>query len=117
ARLLLGAPRPFLGPRPLRARPVDKTRALGAVLLVRVVLLAAGELARRDVLAPTAGELRRPVGLLTDLDDAIDGAVEEGAVVGDDDHRAAQSRHEALEPVEAGEVEVVGGFVEQEDVE
>ena len=111
ARLLLGAPRAFLRPRPLRARPVDETRTLGPVLLVRLVLLAARQLARGHVLAPTTCELRRPVRLLTDLHDAIDRAVEEGAVVGDDDHRADQSCHEALEPIEAGEV------VEQEDVE
>ena len=117
ARLLLGAPRAFLRPRPLRARPVDETRALRPVLLVRLVLLAARQLARRHVLAPTTCELRRPVRLLTDLHDAIDRAVEEGAVVGDDDHRADQSGHKALEPVEAGEVEVVGGLVEQEDAE
>ena len=32
-------------------------------------------------------------------------------------HRRVQAEHEPLQPVEAVEVEVVGGLVEQEDVE
>ena len=117
-RLLLRAARARFRPRPLGARPLDQTVALGAVLLVRLVLLARGPgPAPATYVAPAAGVLGGPMRLLADLDDAVDGAVEEGAVVRDDDDRAGQTGHEALEPVEAGEVEVVGGLVEQEHVE
>ena len=57
------------------------------------------------------------MGLLVQLEDAGDGAVQEGAVVRDDDGRARQPGDEPLQPVQAGEVEVVGGLVEEEDVE
>ena len=55
--------------------------------------------------------------MLLELEDAIHGTVEERAVVRDHDHRAGRVVHESLEPVEAREVEVVGGLVEEEDVE
>jgi hypothetical protein len=58
------------------------------------------------------------VGVLVELEHRRDRPVEEGPVVGDDDHAA---RHlvdeEPLEPVEAGEVEVVRRLVEQQHVE
>ena len=42
--------------------------------------------------------------------------VEEGAVVADDEHGAAEAREAALEPGDGVEVEVVGGLVEEEQV-
>jgi hypothetical protein len=55
--------------------------------------------------------------MLLQLHDAIDGLVEEGPVVADDDHAAGQPVEEAFQSVQAREVEVVGGLVEQEHVE
>src|SRR5207248_2706569 len=52
-----------------------------------------------------------------ELDYARDGPVEEGAVVRDNHDRAGMRRERALEPGQAGEVEIVRGLVEQEDVE
>ena len=69
------------------------------------------------VVAPAAAVLRRPARPFVELDDARDGAVEKGTVVGDDDERAGVRGERALERGETGEVEVVGRLVEQEDVE
>ncbi len=69
------------------------------------------------VVAPAARELghgRRP---RVDLRDPRDGAVEERAVVRDDGEAALVRVEEALETVEAVEVEVVRRLVEQQDVE
>ena len=49
-----------------------------------------------------------------ELGDVRNHAVEErGAVVTHHDERPTELEHEALEPIEPGEVEVVGGFVEK----
>ena len=69
------------------------------------------------VVAPAAAVFRRPARPLVELDDPRDDTIEEGSVVGDDDDRARMRRERALEPGEAGEVEVVRGLVEEEDVE
>ena len=52
-----------------------------------------------------------------ELDDPGHAAGEELAVVGDQHDAAAQAADERLEPLEPGEVEVVGRLVEQHDVE
>ena len=51
-----------------------------------------------------------------DLGDGGDHAVQEVAVVRDDDHRAVVGGEEVLEPGERLEVEVVGGLVEQQEI-
>ncbi len=75
----------------------------GALALGEVGLVAAA--VHRDLLL---GEV--------ELDDAVHGAGEELAVVADDDGAGAQPADEALEPVQAVEVEVVRRLVEEEDV-
>ena len=52
-----------------------------------------------------------------ELDDPGHHPGEELAVVGDQHDPGAQPAHERLEPLEPGQVEVVGGLVEQHDVE
>ncbi len=54
--------------------------------------------------------------MVVDLDDAVDDPVEEGPVVRHDDDGAGEPVHEGLEQVQPVEIEVVGGFVEQEHV-
>ena len=71
-----------------------------------------------EVGLPAAAEAGGPVGELVELDDVGDGAGEERAVVADEHaRRPASAGDPALEPVEPGEVEVVGRLVEQEHVE
>ena len=48
--------------------------------------------------------------------DVVDAGVHEGAVVADDQHGALVGGDEAAEPLDALEVEVVGGLVEQQQV-
>jgi hypothetical protein len=81
------------------------------------VVALAPPLALGFVVAPAAAVFGRAARPLVELDDARDGAIEEGAIVRDDDERSGMSRQRALEPGESGEVEVVGGLVEQEHVE
>ena len=50
------------------------------------------------------------------MDDAVDDAVEEIAVVRDEQQRAGIAREPVLEPQHGIEVEVVGGLVEQQEV-
>ena len=57
------------------------------------------------------------VGELVDLEDAVDGAGEERAVVADEHDAGAQLADPALEHRQPVEVEVVRGLVEQVDVE
>ena len=74
-------------------------KALGALLLVEVVVAA------------VAVQLA-----LGELDGVVGGGVEEVAVVGDDDLGTGQGGEVAFQPQHGFEVEVVGGFVEQEQV-
>ena len=89
-------------------------------MYVGVVLLGVAARGRPlgEVRRPTARVLGRGVRVLVELEHARDRAIEERAVVRHD-HRAAREIvvEEALEPVEAGEVEVVRGLVEEEHVE
>ena len=74
-------------------------KALGALLLVEIVVAA------------VAVQLA-----LGELDGVVGGGVEEVAVVGDDDLGAGQGGEVVFQPQHGFEVEVVGGFVEQEQV-
>jgi len=47
---------------------------------------------------------------------AVGEALQEGAVVGDEQHGAAEVADEAFQPFDAGDVEVVGGLIEQQQV-
>ena len=82
-----------------------------------LVLPQALERAPLRVLAPAARPLPDPVRPRVDLDDPRHDPVEERAVVRDDDEAALAPQQEALEPVEAVEVEVVRRLVEQQHVE
>jgi hypothetical protein len=66
---------------------------------------------------PAAGEHRDRVVVGVELGHVRDHTVEERAVVADHHQRAGELEHEPLELLEAGEVEVVGGLVEQQHVE
>src|SRR3546814_8776743 len=59
-----------------------------------------------------------PAGHLAavDLDDARGQRAQEAAVMGDEHERAGPALEEALEPVDRGDVEVVGRLVEQQHV-
>src|SRR4029077_18261706 len=101
-------------PLPLRHAPLLllDTPALGDRRLPAAVVAGTPAPALHPVVAPTAAVLRRPSRPLVELDDARDDAVEEGAVVRDDDERAGMRGERTLEPGEAGEVEVVRRLVE-----
>ena len=75
------------------------------------------ELARALVVRPRPRVLAHLARLRLDLDHARDGAVEERAVVGDEDDARVEAVEEAFEPFEPREVEVVRRLVEQEHVE
>src|SRR5207245_11166348 len=68
------------------------------------------------IFAPAARPLAQAPGSLLELDDPLDGAVEERAVVRDDHDAAARPLHEAFQPLQALEVQVVRGLVEAVDV-
>jgi hypothetical protein len=96
------APRPQrgpLGPGPLRLRG---GRGRGGLLLAQPVLVAA------DVLAPLACTLEDQ--------GRGDDVVEEGAVVRDQQQRAPELQQQLFEQLECFEVEVVGRFVEDQEI-
>ena len=106
----------LLPPAHLRRLLLDAVALVERLLPVLVLALTrfvAGGL----VLAPASGVLAPGTGPFVQLEHSGDGAVEERAVMGDDDDSCARPCHEALQPVEPLEVEVVGRLVEQEDVE
>lgn len=53
---------------------------------------------------------------LLDFDDAFDDVIEEVAIVGDEEDRALEIFEEPFEPEAAIDIQVVGGFVQEEDV-
>ncbi len=75
-------------------------RELGGALLLELRVVAA---------------IRRCLAVL-DVDDAIGDAVEELAIVGDEQQRAGVLAQPRLEPQDGVEVEMVGGLVEQQQV-
>ena len=64
------------------------------------------------------GEASRiaPEPAAIELDDARGDRVEKAAVVGDADHGAGEALQQPFEPADGGEVEMVGGLVEQQHV-
>ena len=110
---------PDAGHSPLALAPnaVEQPVPLPDVRPVSLVLLATGPLARVQVGLPPPAVLGGAARPLVEVEHAGDGAVEEGAVVGDDGHAAGEAVDERLEARQAVEVEVVGGLVEQEHVE
>ncbi len=76
----------------------------------------AGQCAQPLELGPRARELTNLPRLGLEFDDSRDGALEERAVVRDQDERARALGDEALEQLQAIEIEVVRRLVEQEDV-
>ena len=118
-RCVLALRTPGLAPLRLAcARRCLEPSPLGTYLLVGLVLLAPGQVARRRRSRSSRRRTPRPGGVLLDLDDAVPRVpVEEGPVVRHDQHRAGEAVDEALEQVDAGEVEVVGGLVEQQHVD
>ena len=54
--------------------------------------------------------------LIVDVEDSSSHSIEKPAIVRDDDGAAAKARQEPLEPANGNDVEVVGGFVEQQEV-
>src|SRR5262249_16596628 len=69
------------------------------------------------VLAPSPRVLHRCVSMLVDLEYARDHPVQESPVVRDNYNSSLERTKKALQGIEAGEVEVVGRLVEEEDVE
>ena len=101
--------------RCMRARP-SRIRLRVGELLVLLARVPAGHLALDQIGVVAA--VVHPDQLLgeVELDDAGHGAGEELAVVADDDDARPRAGDETLELLQAVEVEVVGGLVEQEDV-
>ena len=99
------------------AEAVDEVLEVGDLaLLIFVsggVLLLAGFFFGEVVLVVAAVEVKFGAG---DFDDADADGVEKCAVVGDDEDGAAIIREVILEPAESFKIEVVGRFVEHEEV-
>ncbi len=55
-------------------------------------------------------------GARLELDDGVGHVLEKAAVVGDDQHARVRQAQKSLEPLDRFKVEVVGGFVEHEQV-
>jgi hypothetical protein len=107
----------LLGLGRLGLEAVDEGLEMGAAVLL---LLGLGEEVGA-LLGPLAGELvvgAGPVGelLLGQVEDAGDGAVQELAVVGDDQDGVGVLDEVGFQPERAFEVEVVRGLVEEEEV-
>ena len=116
------------GPAPTRAAPMSPclatARAQEALdveapllrVVVATVLALACARARSLVLAPAARPLADALTTLLELDDPVDGSVEELAVVRDDHDTPAEVLDEPLQPREPIEVEVVRRLVEAVNV-
>ena len=102
--------------RCMRARS-SRSPFCDGVLLVGLLRVAAGDGLGVEVAEPAAAELGAGAVVLVELEDPVDGGLQEGPVVGDDDQPAVGLVEEALQAGQTGEVEVVGGLVEEEDVE
>src|SRR6266511_719431 len=127
ARHLLGVPSLFVRAQPATDRAFDRLGLApgafdvlgepGPRLLLRLEVQQQ-PLPAALFLDPVSGVVARVdqrfVVDAVELDDGGDHAVEERPVVRDDEQRAGEVGEVAAEPVEAGRVEVVRGFVEQE---
>ena len=85
------------------------------------LLLHVRRLLQRELLRALALELRIVAGVglelpRVEMDDAADHAVEEIAVVGDEEQRSGITREPVLEPQHCVEVEVIGRLVEEQEV-
>ena len=105
------------GPLALRPGPLDESRLLGAVVLVVLLGVPAGDRTELDERVPSARELGALARVLVDLENARDRAFEELAVVAHDDEPAGKIANVLLEAIEPVEVEVVGRLVEEQHVE
>ena len=95
-------------------------RERGTLRLVALVLLL--RVTQRDralveIRGPPARVELTPMGVLVELEHAVDRPVEERSIVRHDDDAAVELGEERLEQIETREVEVVGRFVEEEHVE
>jgi hypothetical protein len=111
------SPERFAGPLALGADPIGQHVALVGVDPVGLLRVLAGESPLVEVGVPSALVAGECVGVVVDLGDRGDRALEERPVVRHDHQRRVEAEDEPLEPVEPVEVEVVGRLVEQEDVE
>ncbi len=93
---------------------LERGDPLGLVLVARLLLLALPPL-RLDVGAVVASVGCQAVRLGVEFEDRAGGAVEEAAVVRDDNCPVWTFGDEALQPEERRQVEVVGRLVEQQD--
>ncbi|MDX6506064.1 MAG: hypothetical protein QOG06_708 [Gaiellaceae bacterium] len=101
--------------------PLVEKRREALVLLgpacVRLRLAARCKVASVLVRGVVSGELTHAPRLRVEGDDARHRAVEERAVVRNEDKRAAEAGDELFEPVESREVEIVRRLVQAEHVE
>jgi hypothetical protein len=67
-----------------------------------------------QILVVTAGKAQQPAAV--QFADARGELVEEGAVVGDEQHGARPGADAVFQPLDGDDIEVVGGFVEQQQV-
>ena len=105
-------------PLALALRPVAQLAALRAVVGVLLLGVTAGGRVLVEIRLPSTGVLGCRVLVLVELQHRRDRAVEERAIVRHDDGAAGQLVvQEPFQSLETGEVEVVGGLVEQEHVE
>ena len=112
-RHLPGGPRLALAPSQQRLEPLTLT---DVAFVCSLVAEPAG-LAEPLVLGPAPGELADPPRLGLELHDPLDRLLEKRPVVGDEDERARRRGHEALQQLEAVEIEVVRRLVEEQHVE
>ncbi len=101
----------------LVAKALDEALHAGDLGLLPLNRLAASDLAGGLLLAPGVpgpGEEARPLRL--QLQHRGANRLQEPAVVGDEDDRGIEIAQVALQPLQRGDVEVVGGLVEQQQV-
>jgi hypothetical protein len=96
--------------------PGQQVPALVLIGGVGLLGMAAGGGPLLEICGPTTPEQPGGAGVLIELQHRGHDPVEEGAVVGDD-HHAAPAQHVGLEALQPVEVQVVGGLVEQDQVE
>jgi hypothetical protein len=114
-RHLPGGPRLALAPSQQRLEPLTLT---DVAFVCSLVAEPAG-LTEPLVLGPAAGKLADPPrrGLELELHDPLDRLLEKRPVVRDEDERARRRGHEALQQLEAVEIEVIRRLVEEQHVE